>query len=163
MKPGALSPKVGDKRAPKAKRAFRNDLEEGVGSQLAAAGLPVIYEGERLPYTVPQRTAAYIPDFRVGNILLEAKGRFEGPRGNSSDGARERQKYLHIKAHYPDLDIRFVFQRAATKIYKGSPTTYGEWATDHGFLWSDKGRIPKEWITDLKREAARAAREGHRE
>lgn len=138
MKPGALSNK-------KAASEYRNSLEAGVGQQLKLAGVPFVYEGKKLPYRVPERTSKYWPDFRVGNIILETKGRF--------DSAKERQKFVLLQEQYPDLDIRFVFQRAAGKIYKGSPTTYGEWATDHGFPWCDKGRIPADWIEDIRRES----------
>jgi hypothetical protein len=134
MKPGALS------IAP----SYRNALEEGVGKQLAAAGVSFVYEGVKLPFNVPERVSKYWPDFRIGNIILETKGRF--------DSAKERQKFVLLKAQYPDLDIRFVFSRAAGKIYKGSPTTYAQWADDHGFLWCDKGRIPAAWLEDLKKE-----------
>lgn len=145
MKPGALSV------AP----SYRNSLEEGVGEQLTAAGVSFSFEEEKLPYEVPSRTANYLADFRIGNIILEVKGRFGGPRARSNDDARERQKFVLLKAQYPELDIRFVFQRAATKIYKGSKTTYAQWADDHGFKWCDKGRVPAAWIEDLKREMKR--------
>lgn len=135
--------------------AYRNTLEEDVSQQLAAAGVTFTFEAEKLPYEVPSRTAHYLQDFRVGRIVLEVKGRFGGPRARSSDDARERQKFVLLKEQYPELDIRFVFQRAATKIYKGSKTTYADWADAHGFAWCDKGRIPAEWIEDLKREMER--------
>jgi hypothetical protein len=72
-------------------------------------------------------------------IILEAKGRFGDKFGN---GAKERQKLILLQEQHPELDIRIVFQRASTAIYKGSKTTYAKWADDHGFKWSDKGTVP---------------------
>lgn len=142
MKKGALSKEP----------SYRNKLEESVGTQFAAAGIPFDYEGDKIPYEVPQRIARYWPDFRPRdcNIIVETKGRF--------DNARERQKYVLLKDQRPDLDIRFCFSRAAGKIYKGSRTTYAKWADDHGFKWCDKGRIPAEWLDEIKQQQAETKR-----
>jgi len=127
---------------------YRNKLERAVGAQLHAAGISFDYEGEWITYDVPARTAKYLPDFRPRgtNIILETKGWF------GRQGAKERQKLILLKEQHPELDIRIVFSDAKKPIYKGSPTTYAMWATDHGFTYSDKGMIPKSWHTDLKRQ-----------
>ena len=39
-----------------------------------------------------------------------------------------------------------LFMNANNKIRKGSPTTYGEWATKKGFIWADY----RDWETDRK-------------
>jgi hypothetical protein len=130
---------------------FRNKLEAQIGEQLEAAGLSYSYEGSKVPFTVPARQAKYLPDFRVGNIILEGKGWF-------GRGAKERQKLVLVRESNPELDIRLVFSDANKKIYKDSPTTYGDWADDHGFKWSTKGVIPSAWINDLKRESKRHAK-----
>jgi hypothetical protein len=138
--------------------AFRSSLERKVADQLDDAGVSYGHESQWLRYTVPQREAKYLPDFTINdtNILIEAKGRFGGgnPRFKqpTTDGAKERQKLILLKEQHPGLEIRIVFERASTKIYKGSPTSYGKWATDHGFKWSDKGIVPPEWIKDLKKK-----------
>ena len=54
-----------------------------------------------------------------------------------------------LKEQHPNLDIRFVFSRAAAPIYKGSPTTHAKWAEDHGFHWSEK-EIPEAWIIEMQ-------------
>jgi hypothetical protein len=130
---------------------FRSELERKVAAQLTDNGIHYSYEGRWVPYRVPARDAKYKPDFepRKTNIILEAKGRF-GHDKSDADGAKERQKLILIKEQHPELDIRIVFQRASTKIRKGSPTTYAKWADDHGFLWSDKGTVPPSWITEIK-------------
>lgn len=135
---------------------FRSGLEEKVAQQLNAAGIEYDYEGEWIPYEVPARTAKYLPDFRPhkSSIILEAKGRFGGHLSDAQ-GAKERQKMILLREQHPELDIRFVFQRATNKIYKGSKTTYAKWAGDHGFLWADKGTVPAAWITELRSQQKR--------
>lgn len=122
---------------------YRNKLEESIAAQLTIAGIEFAYEGEKIPYTVPGREAKYLPDFRTKNIIIEGKGWF-------GKGAKERQKLLLVRESNPALDIRLVFSDANKKIYKGSPTTYGDWADAHGFKWSTKGEVPKEWLKDMK-------------
>ena len=130
---------------------FRSGLEERVAKQLDAAGVQYDYEGSWIPYVVPARAAKYLPDFRPHKsiIILEAKGRFGGHLSDSN-GAKERQKMILLKEQHPELEFRFVFQRAAAKIYKGSKTTYAKWADDHGFQWADKGTVPAAWIAEIK-------------
>lgn len=128
--------------------------EVGIGAQLTAAGIPFDYEKLKLKYTIPEKEHTYTPDFQVGSIVIEFKGAFGyGPgRFSGGDPVKERQKLILVKEQHPDLDLRIVFQRANTKIYKGSPTTYGKWATDHGFKWADKSTIPAEWIKEMKEQ-----------
>jgi hypothetical protein len=140
------------KPALKLEPAFRSGLERGLAEQLDAEGISFEYEKLKLEYNVPARVAKYTPDFKVGKIVIESKGAFGyGPnRFSGGDPAKERQKLLLVKEQHPDIDLRIVFQRASTKIYKGSPTSYAKWAADNGFLWADKGTIPPEWIKEMK-------------
>lgn len=79
----------------------------------------------------------YLPDFVVdGRIIIETKGRLT---------YEDRRKMLAAKEQHPDLDIRFVFQRAANVIRKGSLVTYAQWAETNGFPWAE-GTIPQEWL-----------------
>lgn len=128
---------------------YRNKLEASVGAQLRDAGIAFDYEGEWVTYEVPARKAKYLPDFRPRGscIIIETKGWF----GRS--GAKERQKLVLLKEQHPELEIRIVFSDANKKIYKGSPTTYGQWANDHNFVWSTHGVVPAPWLEDMKREA----------
>jgi hypothetical protein len=137
--------------------AYRSGLEEKMGDQLEKAGVPFAFEPEKLPYLVPERTSTYTPDFVLikkdgGKMYIEAKGRFGGDgRGKTSrNPAQERQKLILIKEQHPSIDLRIIFQRAATPIYKGSPTTYAKWAETHGFPWADKGTVPQTWIEEVK-------------
>lgn len=65
--------------------------------------------------------------------------------------ADDRKKHLLIREQYPMLDIRLVFSSSRSKIYKGSPTSYGEWCEKHSILFADK-LIPLEWLKEPKRE-----------
>jgi hypothetical protein len=86
-------------------------------------------------------TKKYTPDFRITTLdtnqifYVEYKGEF------TKD---DRKKALLMKKQYPDVDLRFVFQRN-NRLSKKSRTTYEEWCIRHGFPCAI-GRIPKEWI-----------------
>lgn len=115
---------------------FRSGLEEINAEHLRAHGIPVIFEAVKVEYEQPAQKRTYSPDFKLPNgILVETKGRFV---------MEDRKKHLWIKAARPDLDIRFVFQNPKAPIYKGSRTTYAQWAEKHGFKWATK-LIPQEW------------------
>jgi hypothetical protein len=124
---------------------YRNGLEKRVGEQLSNAGVSFDYEPHTVSISVPQRKATYLPDFWAKDrpIIIETKGYFY-------NGAKDRQKLCLVKEQHPELDIRILFSDANKKIYKNSPTTYGKWATDHGFIWADKGIVPESWLKQMK-------------
>jgi len=134
---------------------YRNKLEASVAEQLSAAGVPFEYEPRTVQFTIPARLAKYLPDFWPTNtpIIIESKGYF-------FDSARDRQKLILVRDANPALDIRILFSDANKKIYKGSKTTYGKWATDHGFTWADKGIVPASWLKDIKRSQAAKRKSG---
>lgn len=123
---------------------YRSKLEERIAKQLKEAGVDFTYEDLKIKYEVPARQAKYTPDFNFGTIVCEVKGYFRN--------AAERQKLLLVKEQYPHLDIRLVFQNARKPLYKGSKTTYAQWANDNGFRWADNGVIPEEWLRETKRQ-----------
>lgn len=117
------------------KEAGRNSFEQKIMASLDEAGAKYTYESMKIKYQKPPSN--YTPDIILDNgIIVELKGYFD---------AEDRAKHLLIQTQRPDLDIRFVFYKANTKIHKSSLTTYGSWATKHGFKWADK-EIPAEWI-----------------
>jgi len=59
----------------------------------------------------------------------------------------DRQKHVLIKKQLPNLDLRFLFQNANAKLYKGSKTSYADFCMKNGFEWAHK-RIPSEWIEE---------------
>lgn len=131
---------------------YRSKSEERVAGHLNELGVAYQYEPKdgKVTYKV-ERTASYLPDFvlTASGVILEVKGYL-----TSSD----RSKYIRIKESNPDVDIRFVFDRATNKLNKTSKTTYAEWATKHGFLWCEK-IIPPNWIERAKhaRTASKAS------
>ncbi len=121
-------------------RGFRSGLEDSVALQISNEGIDVEYEKLKLEYIKPARKSKYTPDFELPNgIIVETKGRFV---------TEDRQKHILIKEQHPNRDIRFVFSNSKSKIRKGSPTTYADWCTKHGFCYADK-QIPKEWFDEF--------------
>lgn len=117
---------------------YRSGLEADIQGQLRAAGLPVIYEEVYIPWKL-SKDCKYTPDFILPNgIIVESKGRFV---------TQDRQKHLYIKQQYPELDIRFVFSRSASRISKTSKTTYAKWSKTKGFKYAD-AVIPQSWIDE---------------
>lgn len=118
---------------------YRSKLERRLAVELKRDGIAFQYEPFKIEY-VSNHT--YTPDFVLANgIILEAKGYLD---------PETRSKMVAVKACNPDLDIRFVFERADNTLSKKSKMTYGEWATKAGFLWSD-GVVPKEWAKEKKK------------
>lgn len=132
------------------RHSYRSGLEASVSAQLTEAGVPVIYEQDKLSYDIPATPHKYTPDFRIDRddgsfFYVETKGLF---------AAEDRKKHLHVKRDNPDVEIRFVFSSSKAKLYKGSPTTYGMWCEKNGFRYADK-LIPPAWLAEklkLKRK-----------
>lgn len=119
---------------------YKSNFEYGTAQNLKKRRVKFKYESKKIKYVKPATTHTYTPDFELPNgIIVETKGKFT---------AEDRYKHLCVRESNPELDIRFVFQRAKQPIRKGSPTTYGDWATENGFKWADK-EVPKEWIKEL--------------
>jgi len=124
----------------KVKAKLRSGLEDRIAAQLDEAGVAYEYEKLKLKYHIEH---TYNPDFKLANgIIIEGKGLF------TSD---DRTKHLAVKKAHPEYDIRFVFTRSATPLYKGSKSTYATWCEKHGFQYADK-LIPPEWLAEPKRE-----------
>jgi len=100
------------------------------------------YELAKLEYTLPGRR--YCPDFWLlplpwgRQMVCEVKGWLR---------PEDRTKMIAVRDQHPEVDIRFIFVNASKTLSKKSKTTYGMWATKHGFLWAEK-TIPKEWMEE---------------
>ena len=81
---------------------MRSKLEENIADLLEELDGDYEYESEKLSYVIE---AKYIPDLKVGNDYVEAKGYFP------SD---QRRKMKAVKKAYPELDIRIIFQNPLT-------------------------------------------------
>lgn len=123
---------------------YRSGLEDKLSEQISDAGLEVIYERDKVTFSVPERQSTYTPDFFIttenGGFYIEGKGRWT---------VDDRQRHLLIREQHPNLDIRFVFSNANAKLYKGSPTTYAQWCDKFGFRYANK-TIPPEWLKEGK-------------
>lgn len=98
------------------------------------------YEPDKLKFIQPAKNRNYCPDFKIGPYTyIEAKGRFT---------FQDMDKMLWVKEQHPDKQFYLLFMNAKSKIRKGSPTTYGEWATKKGFIWADwkTQKIPNQWL-----------------
>lgn len=118
---------------------YRSQLEARNALHLEGLEITFDFESLKIPYTVPETYRKYTPDFILPNgIIVEVKGKLE---------PKDRAKHLLILQQYPEIDIRFVFQRPFDKINKGSKTTYADWANKHGFKWA-KLVIPEQWAKE---------------
>ena len=120
---------------------FRSKFEEMIYEDLSNREIKAEYEPFKIDYTVPESYRKYTPDFVLENgICIECKGWFP---------LDERKKMIFVRSSNPDLDIRFVFMDADVKIKKRSPTTLGDWATKHRFMWA-RETVPKSWVDEEK-------------
>ena len=99
----------------------------------------VTYEPDRLKFKQPEAIRTYIPDWKVRDgVYIETKGKLT---------VDDRKKMKWVKEQYPDYIFYIFFQNARVKLRKGSKTSYGDWATKAGFIWSDKrAGLPAEWL-----------------
>jgi len=114
---------------------FRSNFELLIARDLDKSTKDYLYEQVKMPYTVERN---YLADFVLPNgIIIEAKGWFK---------SQDQRKMRALKEQYPDQDIRFVFQRANSKV-QGSQMTCAKWCEKYGFKYAE-GYIPKEWINE---------------
>ena len=133
-------------------RGLRSKLEVKVEDQLIKYGVTYEYEpaDKKISYVVPAMEHRYTADFVIPRadgsfIYVEAKGIWD---------YADRYKHLLIRQQHPELDIRFVFQRAGQRIRKCSKTTYRDICEGRGravfkdvvWQYSDNGIIPREWF-----------------
>jgi hypothetical protein len=126
---------------------FRSRLEASVANRIMESGIDWCpdrdYESHRFEFTIPARKANYTPEFVFPDhkVIIETKGYWHA--------AQERQRMILFAEQNPEWELRFIFQRANTPIYKGSKTTCEKWANDHGFKYAI-ATIPDSWIQELK-------------
>ena len=116
---------------------YRSGLQEKNSKLLESFGINPKYEEFYLTYTIPETKHKYTPDFVLPNgLIIQTKGVWD---------SQDRKKHLLIKQQNPELDIRFIFSRSKTPIYKGSKTTYAAFCQKNGFKYADKV-IPAAWL-----------------
>ena len=113
---------------------LRSRFEKAIKKDLHNRKIDVKYEGAKLKYS---KLSTYTPDWVFPNgLLVESKGYFT---------AADINKHKLIRAQHPGQEIRFLFQNAKNKLYKGASTTYKEWCDKQGFKWAE-GSIPDDWV-----------------
>jgi hypothetical protein len=117
---------------------YRSGLEHTISIALDELGCAYEYETTNIKWD-DHVLRSYTPDFILPNgIVIEVKGYFD---------TQQRRKHIAIQQQYPEIDLRFVFSRSKSKIYKGSKTTYGTWCDKNNFKYADKC-IPLAWIKE---------------
>lgn len=123
----------------KVRNAYRSGFESKVAKALRSGKIPFDYESKQYKFVQPEKKRTYTPDFCLPSTgtVVECKGRLT---------IFDRQKLLWVKESNPDLRLVILFQNADVKIRKGSPTSYGDWASKHGFEWYDfRQGLPNKW------------------
>lgn len=119
------------------RRGKRSGFEIRTAERFQEQGVEAQYEPFTLAFREAEKTRSYTPDWLLPNgIIVETKGWFS---------PADRKKHLLIRESHPDLDIRFVFERAGSPILPNSKTTYAMWAKRHRFLWAEE-HVPDEWL-----------------
>ena len=125
---------------------LKSGLEEVIYNYLKDNKVHFVYEGMKIKFELPTQKKSYTPDFPINDrFIVEAKGAF-----NSAD----RKKHKLIREQHPELDIRFIFSNAKTKIGKKSLTTYGKWCELNNFpyhcIYSTQQTFPQDWLKEIK-------------
>lgn len=111
------------------KSPYRSRYEGRFYDQVVAQGMSLAYEKDVLAFVTRPEKRRYIPDWTVApGWFIETKGKLD---------PRDRKKLLYVKEQHPTARILIVFQRSEIPIYKGSPTSHGQWATKAGYEWCD--------------------------
>jgi hypothetical protein len=104
----------------------RSGLEDKLGNFLREHGIEFGYESDVVEYTVPEKVGKYTPDFKIGEVYLETKGRFT---------SEDRKKMLFVFRSNPDLNLLMVFPKPLNTITRKSKTTYADWCDKNGIPW----------------------------
>jgi len=115
---------------------MRSMGEVRLAAWLTENGLDYEYESEKWEYQ--HELQHYTPDFKVGDVYLEYKGKMTD---------ETRKKLLSIKRCNPDKDLRIVFERPQNKLRKGAKMLYSQWATSTLEIpWADQ-LPPIQWFS----------------
>jgi len=112
-------------------------------ANLTARSIRYVYESVRVFFTPPVKTRHKTWDWLINNPsgkmwVAETKGYWE-PKVRLAETEAIKQN--------PEVDVRYIFQRANTPIRKGSKTTYAIWCDKHDILWAE-GTIPDAWLEE---------------
>lgn len=149
------NPRTSRSRREAVKQGYRSALEMQVANQLKKARIAFEYEPRDSILEYKQRinnvvcescgctnniyqVRTYLPDFVIGNVVLEAKGRWV---------ASDRSKINNLVQSHRGVTFVMLFQNPNQKTSK-KRGTYAEWCDKNGILWL--GYNDPSWITKLK-------------
>jgi hypothetical protein len=133
---------------------YRSKYEANIAKDLKARRIKFEYETIKIPYYLSKKGRCkfcssgvvfvhkvYTPDFIIGSLIIEAKGRFV-----SSD----RTKMLAAKEANPNLDIRMLFMRDQW-CTKKKRKRYSDWCNDHNIPFAFGTALPKSWLRESRK------------
>ncbi|MDF1853502.1 MAG: hypothetical protein P1U85_21880 [Verrucomicrobiales bacterium] len=133
---------------------YRSKYEANIAKDLKARRIKFEYETIKIPYYLSKKGRCkfcssgvvfvhkvYTPDFIIGSLIIEAKGRFV-----SSD----RTKMLAAKEANPSLDIRMLFMRDQW-CTKKKRKRYSDWCNDHNIPFAFGTALPKSWLRESRK------------
>jgi hypothetical protein len=133
---------------------YRSKYEANIAKDLKARRIKFEYETVKIPYYLSKKGRCkfcssgvvfvhkvYTPDFIIGSLIIEAKGRFV-----SSD----RTKMLAAKEANPNLDIRMLFMRDQW-CTKKKRKRYSDWCNDHNIPFAFGTVLPKDWLRESRK------------
>ena len=82
---------------------MRSKLEENIADLLEELNVDYEYESEKLSYVIE---AKYIPDFKVGDVYLEAKGYFPSDQRRKMKAVKKAN--LTLLPLYTGVSISFI-------------------------------------------------------
>lgn len=119
---------------------YRSNFEFNFAKSLESNNIDYSYEEDKLKYV---RACTYTPDFKIGNLYVETKGRFT---------TQDRSKMILVKQQNPGIQIIIVFMNPNITLRKGSKTTYWQWADKNNFLWTTQDKAVK-FITSILKKS----------
>jgi hypothetical protein len=124
-------------------RARASKFEDTFEATLIAGGVDYAYEAVRVFFTPPLKAHTKTWDWLITTdsgteFIIETKGWWP-PKVRLAETAAIKQN--------PAFDVRYCFQRASTKINKGSKTSYADWCDKRGIRWCE-GSIPPCWLSE---------------
>ena len=133
---------------------YRSKYEANIAKDLKTRRIKFEYETIKIPYYLSKKGRCkfcssgvvfvhkvYTPDFIIGSLIIEAKGRFV-----SSD----RTKMLAAKEANPNLDIRMLFMRDQWCTKKKRKRD-SDWCNDHNIPFAFGTALPKSWLRESRK------------
>lgn len=118
---------------------YRSKFERRLATAFRKAKIGFKYEAKKFQFIQPAIKRTYTPDYWLPEIgtYVESKGKLT---------SEDRKKLRWWRESNPDVPFIILFQRGQNSIYRGSQTSYLEWASENGFEayeWEEGVKILK--------------------